>query len=81
MKDWEKAIGNLVEESVKIMKEEYHKERMETAMELHNKVVDAISELNADPQTVLFVLELLRTETIAQSMARIFSANEGDSSP
>jgi len=46
--------------------------RKKEAEELHNAIADVISNYKPDAQTLLFVLEMIRFETLSQKFGELF---------
>lgn len=51
----------------------YRQERADSAMVLHTSIVDSIAKQQADVQTILYVLELIRFEVLFQKYDQLFS--------
>lgn len=50
----------------------YRQERADSTMVLHTSFVDAIAKQQADVQTILYVLELIRFEVLFQKYEQLF---------
>lgn len=66
------AHSRLVNNALDSLERGYFEARADELGLLHNKFVEAIRELDAAPQNVLFVLRIIEWETLELSMKKFF---------
>ena len=63
----------LINQALKQLEDSYVKARKGECEEIHNKMVELITESQADPKNVLFVLEILKQEVLQESIDKYFT--------
>ncbi len=64
--DTESIIRELVKNKVEQAENVYLSNKRKEVEMLHNKIVESIQEINAEPSSVIFVLELIKSEVLRQ---------------
>ncbi len=73
--DTEKIIANLVSNEVAKTETLLRQKQRESEEEFHNAVVNKIQELNLTPQSVVFVLDVLKSEILEQFLQKVVRDN------
>lgn len=68
----QKIIENATRRFLDSLEAEYAEARRDELGILHNRMVDALTEVGASPQNVLLVLELLKQETLQDCLDKFF---------
>jgi len=63
----------LINQAVKQLEDSYTKARKGECEEIHNRIAEIITESQADPKNVLFVLEVLKQEVLQESIDKYFT--------
>ena len=66
----QKVIERAVQKLFNSLEEEYKEARQDELGILHNKMVDALTEVGASPQNTLLVLELLKQEVLQDCIGK-----------
>lgn len=70
------VIERAVQKLFDSLETEYREASRDELGILHNKIVDALTEVGASPQNILLVLEILKQEVLLDCMGKFFGNPE-----